>query len=78
MLFNGKIVDTPDDSIKEHKNTQMADQKEGEAALTSNSGLDIILKDKNSMLDSPLTSNADYTLALIFLWIPICKYMIVC
>ena len=51
MLFNGKIVDTPDDSIKEHKNTQMADQKEGEAALTSNSGLDIILKDKNSMLE---------------------------
>lgn len=51
MLFNGKIVDTPDDSIKEHKDTQMADQEEGEAALTSNSGLDIILKDKNSMLE---------------------------
>ena len=51
MLFNGEIVDTPDDSIKESKNAQMADQKEGEAALTSNSGLDIILKDKNSMLE---------------------------
>lgn len=51
MLFNGKIIETPDDSsIKEHKDTQMVDQEE-EAALTTNSGLDILLKDKSSMLE---------------------------